>query len=98
MIVLHGPLDYLFENIRERQRDEERTSSYESETGIPEGLARLVRALNARYDRFVDILREKNWYEGPVLKIDVSKVDFVSNVQHLIAVYEAIEKLVVPEN
>lgn len=98
MIVLHGPLEYLFENIKERQRDEERTSSYESETGIPEGLARLVRALNTRYDHFTDILRETNWYTGPILRVDVSKVDFVSNVQHLIAVYEAIEKLVVPEN
>lgn len=98
MIVLHGPLDYLFENIRERQRDEERTSSYESETGIPEGLSRLVRALNTRYDEFTNILREKDWYTGPVLRVDVSKVDFVSNVQHLIAVYEAIERLVVPED
>lgn len=98
MIVLHGPLEYLFENIKERQRAEERTSSYESEAGIPEGLARLVRALNTRYDQFTDILREKDWYTGPVLKIDVSKIDFVSNVHHLIAVYEGIEKLVIPED
>lgn len=98
MILLHGPLDYLFENVKERQRDEERSTSYESGTGIPEGLARLVRALNTRYEDFTGILREKDWYAGPVLRIDVSKVDFVSNVRHLIAVYEGIEKLLVPED
>ena len=31
--------------------------------------------------------------DGPVLEIDVSRIDFVSNVRHLIAVYEGIETL-----
>jgi len=94
MIVLHGPLNYLFENIKERQRNEERGGSGD----LPEGLSRLVRALNTRYDNFVNILRETKWYDGPVLKVDVSKIDFVSNVRHLIAVYEGIEKLLVPQD
>ncbi len=94
MIILHAPLEYLFQNISERQREEEKGGTGE----IPEGLRRLVTSLNIRYDNFVDKLRETNWYNGPVLKVDVSKIDFVSNVRHLIAVYEGIEKLIVPEN
>lgn len=90
MVLLHGPLDYLFQNIRERHRSEEKT---QTNSDIPEGLLRLVRALNGRYDNFVDVLTETHWYTGPVLRIDVSKIDFVSNVRHLIAVYEGIEKL-----
>ena len=53
--------------------------------------------LNRRYDEFVGLLRETGWYTGPVLVIDVSKIDFVSNVRHLIAVYEGIETLLVPK-
>lgn len=98
IVLLHGPLECLFQNIRERQRSEEKSSSYEGNNGIPEGLARLVTALNSRYETFTDNLKENNWYDGPVLKIDVSKIDFISNVRHLIAVYEGIEKLLVPEN
>lgn len=98
LIILHGPLDYLFQNIRERQRHEERDTTKGESSDIPEGLSRLVRALNSRYDKFVDILRETSWYDGPVLKIDVSNIDFVSNVRHLIAVFEGIEKLLVPED
>ncbi len=94
LIVLHGPIDYFFQNIRERQRSEEKhVEDYED---IPEGLAKLVRALNNRYDTFVDTLQKTNWYKGPVLNIDVSKIDFVSNIRHLIAVYEGIERLLVP--
>ncbi|MEA3246803.1 MAG: deoxynucleoside kinase [Gemmatimonadota bacterium] len=63
---------------------------------LPEGLVRLVRALNARYDAFVENVRATGWYRGPVLVIDVSEIDFVSNVRHLIAVYEGIESLLVP--
>jgi len=84
----------LLRNIRERRRDEEQTHAEE----IPEGLARLVRALNPRYDRLVAKLRESRWYRGPVLAIDVSRIDFVSNVRHLIAVYEGIERLLVPRD
>lgn len=91
MVILHGPLDYLFQNVKERQRSEEKKETGTGE--IPEGLSRLVTALNKRYDNFANILRETNWYNGPILKIDVSKIDFVSNVRHLIAVYESIEKL-----
>lgn len=94
LIVLHGPLDYLFQNIRERQRSEEKAGNDNGD--IPEGLSRLVNALNKRYDNLAGILRETGWHTGPVLKIDVSKIDFVSNVRHLIAVYEGIEKLLVP--
>lgn len=89
MIFLHGPLDYLFQNIRERDRKEEKSSSND----IPEGLSRLVRALDKRYSNFVETLDGSKWYKGPVLRIDVSKIDFVSNVRHLIAVYEGIERL-----
>jgi hypothetical protein len=46
----------------------------------------------------VERLRETGWYDGPVLEIDVSRIDFVSNVRHLIAVYEGIEALVVPKD
>ena len=93
MVLLKSPVEYLLRNIRERQRDEEQTHAAE----IPEGLSRLVRALNPRYDDLVLKLRESNWYQGPVLVIDVSKIDFVSNVRHLIAVYEGIETLLVPK-
>lgn len=95
MILLYGPLEYLFQNVKERQRDEEKIS-YGAD-GIPEGLSRLIRALNKRYDEFVGVLRSTGWYAGPVLKIDVSKIDFVSNVRHLIAVYEGIERLLMPK-
>lgn len=91
LVVLHGPLEYLFENIRERQRAEEKQGE-----GLPEGLVRLVTNLHRRYETFVEVLEETGWYTGPVLKIDVSKIDFVSNVRHLIAVYEGIEQLLVP--
>lgn len=93
LIMLHAPVDYLFSNILERQRSEEKK---DEKVGIPEGLARLVRHLEKRYGDFVGELRNSNWYDGPVLRIDVSKIDFVSNVRHLIAVFEGIEKLLVP--
>jgi len=93
LVLMKSPVDYLLRNIRERQRDEERARAAE----IPEGLRRLVKALNPRYAGFVAKLRETGWYDGPVLVIDVSKIDFVSNVRHLIAVYEGIEQLLVPK-
>ncbi len=94
MVLLKSPVDYLLRNIRERRRDEEKNHADE----IPEGLNRLVRALNPRYDALVANLRKSGWYSGPVLAIDVSKIDFVSNVKHLIAVYEGIERLLVPRD
>ena len=48
LVVLHGPLEYLFENIRERQRAEEKQGE-----GLPEGLVRLVTNLHRRYETFV---------------------------------------------
>ena len=93
LVLLKSPVENLVRNIRDRQRDEE--GGVENE--VPEGLLRLVRALNPRYDEFVDNLRASGWYRGPVLEIDVSKIDFVSNVRHLIAVYEGIEALLVPK-
>jgi deoxyadenosine/deoxycytidine kinase len=93
MILLKSPVDYLLQNVRERSRDEEKAAADD----LPEGLVRLVRALNARYDTFVDNVRASGWYRGPVLEIDVSQIDFVSNVRHLIAVYEGIESLLVPK-
>lgn len=96
LILLSGPMDYFFQNIRERQRDEERGGGEGREVDIPEGLTRLVKALNTRYDEFVAVLRKSNWYTGPVLTIDVSRIDFVSKIRHLIAVYEGIEQLLVP--
>ncbi|MFH1764521.1 MAG: deoxynucleoside kinase [Gemmatimonadota bacterium] len=93
LVLLKGPVEYLLRNIRDRRRDEEQANADE----IPEGLLRLVRALNVRYDNFVEQLRESGWYDGPVLVIDVSEIDFVSNVRHLIAVYEGIETLLVPK-
>ena len=93
VVLLKSPVEYLLRNIRERRRDEEQTHADE----IPEGLSRLVRALNPRYDALVANLRENGWYQGPVLVIDVSKIDFVANVRHLIAVYEGIEALLVPK-
>jgi deoxyadenosine/deoxycytidine kinase len=94
LVLLKSPVEYLLQNIRERRRDEEQSATEE----VPEGLTRLVRALNPRYDRFVAKLRETGWYEGPVLEIDVSRIDFVSNVRHLIAVYEGVETLLVPKD
>jgi len=93
LVLLKSPVEALLRNIRERQRDEEQTHADE----IPEGLSRLVRALNPRYDALVKNLRDSGWYRGPVLVIDVSRIDFVSNVRHLIAVYEGIETLLVPK-
>ena len=93
MILLTSPVEYLLRNIRDRQRDEEKSNA----ENIPEGLSRLVRALNPRYEEFVTNLRSTGWYRGPVLVIDVSEIDFVSNVRHLIAVYEGIEALLVPK-
>jgi deoxyadenosine/deoxycytidine kinase len=92
MVLLQSPVEYLLRNIRERRRDEEQTGA----DAIPEGLGRLVRALNPRYDALVTNLRAAGWYSGPVLVIDVSRIDFVANVRHLIAVYEGIEALLVP--
>jgi deoxyadenosine/deoxycytidine kinase len=94
LVLLKSPVEYLLRNIRDRQRDEEGGRHADD---IPEGLRRLVKALNRRYDHLVAKLRESGWYEGPVLVIDVSKIDFVSNVRHLIAVYEGIESLLVPK-
>lgn len=91
LVVLTSPVENLLRNIRDRQRDEEGGGD-----DLPEGLVRLVRALNPRYDDFVANLRASGWYHGPVLEIDVSRIDFVSNVRHLIAVYEGIEQLLVP--
>lgn len=93
LVLLKSPVEALLRNIRDRRRDEE---AVEHADQLPEGLTRLVRALNRRYDRFVANLREGGWYDGPVLVIDVSRIDFVSNVRHLIAVYEGIETLLVP--
>jgi deoxyadenosine/deoxycytidine kinase len=93
LVILKSPVENLVRNIRDRQRDEEAGA----ENDVPEGLLRLVRALNPRYDEFVANLRASGWYRGPVLEIDVSKIDFVSNVRHLIAVYEGIEELLVPK-
>ncbi len=93
LVILKSPVENLVRNIRERQRDEESGVADD----VPEGLLRLVRALNPRYDEFVANLRASGWYRGPVLEIDVSKIDFVSNVRHLIAVYEGIEELLVPK-
>jgi deoxyadenosine/deoxycytidine kinase len=93
LILLQSPVDYLLRNIRERRRDEEKAGA----DAIPEGLMRLVRALNPRYEALVGNLEASGWYEGPVLSIDVSRIDFVSNVRHLIAVYEGIESLLVPK-
>ncbi|MHB1311832.1 MAG: deoxynucleoside kinase [Gemmatimonadaceae bacterium] len=92
LVILKSPVENLVRNIRDRQRDEESVAADD----IPEGLLRLVRALNPRYAEFVGNLRASGWYRGPVLEIDVSKIDFVSNVRHLIAVYEGIEELLVP--
>lgn len=92
LILLKSPVDSLLRNIRDRQREEEKSPTHE----VPEGLQRLVQALNRRYDEFVPLLRETDWYTGPVLIIDISKIDFVSNVRHLIAVYEGIEALLCP--
>lgn len=96
LILLEGPRDYIFQNIRERQRAEEKeapAAPHEEDSDLPEGLTRLVTALQTRYANMVPVLRETGWHTGPVLRVDVSKIDFVSNVRHLIAVYEGIEKL-----
>jgi deoxyadenosine/deoxycytidine kinase len=90
LILLEGPTDYIFRNIRERQRNEEKSA--EDEAAIPEGLTRLVEALQNRYREFIPTLRKNGWHDGPVLRVDVSRIDFVANVRHLIAVYEGIEK------
>ncbi|MCC7194215.1 MAG: deoxynucleoside kinase [Gemmatimonadaceae bacterium] len=96
LILLKSPIEALLRNIAERRRDEEAPGSGAASDTLPEGLVRLVRALNARYDAFVETVRATGWYRGPVLMIDVSEIDFVSNVRHLIAVYEGIESLLVP--
>jgi deoxyadenosine/deoxycytidine kinase len=96
LVLLEGPSDYIFQNIRERQRAEEKESAGDAGTSdaeLPEGLTRLVTALQTRYREMIPVLRETGWHTGPVLRVDVSKIDFVSNVRHLIAVYEGIEKL-----
>jgi len=95
LIYVQGPDEYLLQNIRERSRGEEK-NALSTGNDLPEGLVRLVRALNYRYNKFIDILRETSWYTGPVLRVDVSKIDFISNVRHLIAVYEGIERLLCP--
>jgi deoxyadenosine/deoxycytidine kinase len=98
VILLKSPVEALMRNISDRQRSEERGGAdTAAEADVPEGLARLVKALNRRYDEFVGNVRRTGWYEGPVLEIDVSEIDFVSNVRHLIAVYEGIEQLLVPK-
>lgn len=97
MVFLHGPSEALLENIRERQRAEEIEAmvrqAHHVQPELPDGLVRLVKALDHRYNLFMNVVQETKWYRGPVLSIDVSKIDFVSNVRHLIAVFEGIEKL-----
>ncbi len=96
LVLLEAPRDYIFQNIRERQRAEEKEApgdAHGAEGDLPEGLTRLVTALQIRYREMIPVLRETGWHTGPVLRVDVSKIDFVSNVRHLIAVYEGIEKL-----
>lgn len=93
LILLHGPVAQLLDNIRERERREEVVTEE-----LPEGLVRLVKALEQRYQKIVEVLGETGWYQGPVIAIDVSKIDFVSNVRHLIACYEGIEKILVPQD
>ena len=92
LVVLKSPVDALLRNIRERRRDEETLKAGD----LPEGLVRRVRALNPRYDAIVATLRASGWYDGPVLEIDVSRIDFVSHVRQLIAVYEGLDALLVP--
>lgn len=91
LILLKGPHEELLKNIKERQRQEEGLGE------LPQGLIRLVKALDKHYGLFVDTLRKTGWFLGPVLEIDVTKIDFVSNVRHLIAVFEGIERLLVPK-
>ncbi|MBT8050791.1 MAG: deoxynucleoside kinase [Gammaproteobacteria bacterium] len=91
LVLLEGPDDYIFRNILERQRAEEKEAP-NAGGDLPEGLTRLVTALQSRYANFVPVLRETGWHTNPVLRVDVSKIDFVSNVRHLIAVYEGIEQ------
>jgi len=93
MVLLKSPVEYLLRNIQDRRRDEEQSRA----AAVPEGLTRLVRALNPRYEALVSNLQAAGWYTGPVLVIDVSRIDFVANVRHLIAVYEGIEALLVPK-
>lgn len=93
LILLRGPVETLLNNIRERERTEEKWNEE-----LPEGLIKLVKALDKRYEEFFDALRKTGWYLGPALVIDVAKIDFVSNVRHLIAVFEAIETLLVPKD
>ena len=69
LVILKSPVENLVRNILDRQRGEE--GGVENE--VPEGLLRLVRALNPRYDEFVANLRASGWYRGPVLEIDVSR-------------------------
>lgn len=57
LVLLKSPVDYLLRNIRDRRRDEEQADADE----IPEGLLRLVRALNVRYDTFVEQLKKSGW-------------------------------------
>lgn len=97
LILVKGSVEELLKNIKERERKEEKLDEKEREgKDLPEGLVRLVRALDHHYNNFVDTLRKTGWYLGPALVIDVGKIDFVSNVRHLIAVFEAVEKLLVP--
>lgn len=96
LVLLTGPVEELLKNIRERERREEKPDDKTANNDLPEGLVRLVRALDRHYNQFIDTLRKTGWFLGPALVIDVSKIDFVSNVRHLIAVFEAIEKLLVP--
>lgn len=100
LILIKGPTESLLKNIRERIRKEEVLGDEKriEEKELPEGLIRLVKTLNPRYNEFVETLRKTGWYLGPALVIDVSKIDFVSNVRHLIAVFEGIEKLLVPRD
>lgn len=99
LILLKGSPDSLLSNIKERERKEEKLDyDVKQNQELPEGLVRLVKALDKRYNEFIDSLRKSGWYLGPALVIDVSKIDFVSNVRHLIAVFEAIEQLLVPKD
>ena len=80
MICLKGPAELAWRRIRQRDRKAEVDGGWkESE----------VQSLAVRYRNYPDQVRETGFHTGPILDIDVGKIDLTNRI-HLGYVFEQI--------
>lgn len=72
VIYLHGDIQVGWDRVQKRSRAIE----VRDDAKIGKGLTfEFYKTLHEKYDNFIDVLKEKNWYSGPVLYLDQSKID-----------------------